>query len=199
MIEQQAGLPVLTTARLTIRTLRADDAEACRQLYDAIGWSDPTLTPSDRLRRMHDWTAWSAASDGEFARLRQPPLGDRAVLDTASGAFIGLVGLVATLEPFGRLPSFGGELGARSTLEMGLFWAISPCWQRDGRATEAAGALIDAAFGRLGLARVVATTDHDNHASIGVMRRLGMRIERNPLAEPFHFQTVGRLDAGERP
>ena len=125
--------------------------------------------------------------------------GDRAVLDAATGAFVGLVGLVATLEPFGRLPSFGGEPAARSTLEMGLFWAISPRWQRDGRATEAAGALIDAAFGRLGLARVVATTDHDNHASIGVMRRLGMRIERNPLAEPFHFQTVGRLDAGARP
>jgi RimJ/RimL family protein N-acetyltransferase len=151
------------------------------------------------LDRKRDWTAWSAASDREFARLHQPPFGDRAVLDTATGAFVGLVGLVATLEPFGRLPSFGGDLAAHRTLEMGLFWAISPHWQGVGRATEAAGALIDAAFGRLGVARVVATTEHDNHASIGVMRRLGMRVERNPIAEPFHFQTVGRLDAGARP
>lgn len=199
MIEHQAGLPVLTTARLTIRTLRADDAGACRQLYDDIGWSDPALGAAQRLSLKRDWTAWSAASDREFARLHQPPFGDRAILDTSSGVFVGLVGLVAALQPFGRLASFGGDLGARSTLEMGLFWAISPGWQRDGRATEAAGALINAAFGWLGVARIVATTDHDNHASIAVMRRLGMLIERSPLAEPFHFQTVGRLDAGERP
>jgi RimJ/RimL family protein N-acetyltransferase len=199
MTGHQAGLPVLTTTRLTIRTLRADDATDCRQLYDDIGWSEPKLAPSARLELMRRWTTWSADSDREYARLQQPPFGDRAVLDKATGAFVGLAGLVPVLEPFGRLPSFGGDLAARGSLEMGLFWAISPRWHRQGRATEAAAALIDAAFERLGLARIVATTEHDNHASIGVMRRLGMRIERNPLAEPFHFQTVGRLDAGARP
>lgn len=199
MIEQEGGLPVLTTARLTIRTTCADDAAACRQLYDDIGWSDPAVSASGRLDLKREWAAWSAASDRELARLHQPPFGDRAILDSETGDFLGLVGLVAVLEPFGRLPSFGAELGARRTLEMGLFWAISPRWQKDGRATEAASALIEVAFGRLGLARIVATTDHDNHASIGVMRRLGMRIERNPIDEPFHFQTVGRLDAGARP
>jgi RimJ/RimL family protein N-acetyltransferase len=198
MIETPRGLPVLSTARLTIRTLTGDDARSCRQLYDDIGWSDPALGATERMDLKRNWATWSAASDREYARLHQPSFGDRAVLDTASGAFVGLIGLVAVLEPFGRLPSFGADLAARRTLEMGLFWAISPRWQRDGRATEAAGALIDAAFRRLGVARIVATTEHDNLASIGVMRRLGMRIERNPLADPFHFQTVGVLDAGER-
>ena len=199
MIEHPTGPPVLTTARLTIRTLHTDDAPACRQLYDDIGWSDASLSPAARLDLMRRWTTWSADSDREYDRLHQPPFGDRAVIDTATAAFVGLAGLVPVLEPFGRLPSFGGDLAARGTLEMGLFWAISPRWQRQGRATEAAAALIEVAFSRLGLARIVATTEHDNHASIGVMRRLGMTIERNPLAEPFHFQTVGRLDAGERP
>src|SRR4051812_1559936 len=41
--------------------------------------------------------------------------------------------------------------------------------------------------------RIVAATEHDNLASIGVMRRLGMRIERNPDPEPHWFQTVGVL------
>jgi ribosomal-protein-alanine N-acetyltransferase len=50
------------------------------------------------------------------------------------------------------------------------------------------------AFGQLRLRRIVATTEHDNARSIGVMRRLGMRLELNPLAEPAWFQTVGILD-----
>ena len=31
--------------------------------------------------------------------------------------------------------------------------------------------------------------------SIAVMRRLGMRVEQNPLPEPHWFQVVGWLDA----
>jgi hypothetical protein len=30
------------------------------------------------------------------------------------------------------------------------------------------------------------------------MRRLGMRIEANPYPDPFYFQTIGILDAGDR-
>jgi RimJ/RimL family protein N-acetyltransferase len=55
--------------------------------------------------------------------------------------------------------------------------------------------VIDHGFAELGLARIVATTDRDNLASIAVMRRLGMRVEQNPLGEPPWFQVVGWLDA----
>ena len=44
------------------------------------------------------------------------------------------------------------------------------------------------------LQRIVATTTYDNTASIGVMRRLGMTIERNPLPEPIFMQVVGVLE-----
>lgn len=60
-----------------------------------------------------------------------------------------------------------------------------------GFATEAGRALLDYAFGRLRLERVVATTSDDNMASIGVMQRLGMRIERNPSPNPPWPQVVG--------
>jgi hypothetical protein len=40
----------------------------------------------------------------------------------------------------------------------------------------------------------VATTEHANIASIGVMRKLGMRIERNSLSEPPWLQVVGVLE-----
>ena len=54
--------------------------------------------------------------------------------------------------------------------------------------------MVSYAFNQLRLRRIVATTENDNARSVGVMRRLGMRLERNPLAEPAWFQTVGILD-----
>ena len=48
------------------------------------------------------------------------------------------------------------------------------------------------------LARIVATTEHTNAASISVMRKLGMRIEVNPGSEPEWLQVVGVALSGER-
>jgi ribosomal-protein-alanine N-acetyltransferase len=192
-------IPTLRTSRLEIRTLREADLVPCHQLYDDIAWSDLTLSGAERLARRRSWIAWSIDSEREFARLRQPPYGDRAIVWRESDEFVGLVGLVPAMAPFGLLPSFGEERAARATCEFGLFWAVSPAWQGSGVATEAAKALIAHAFEALEIERVVATTDHDNLASQGVMRRLGMTLERNPWPDPPWFQTVGRLNAGDRP
>ena len=54
--------------------------------------------------------------------------------------------------------------------------------------------MVSYAFNQLRLRRIVATTENDNARSVGVMRRLGMRLERNPRPEPAWFQTVGILD-----
>ena len=78
--------------------------------------------------------------------------------------------------------------------EFGLYYAFSPASQGQGYATEAVRALIDFAFNVLRLRRIVATTTYENTRSIGVMRRVGMRIEQNPFAEPPWLQVVGSLD-----
>ena len=57
-----------------------------------------------------------------------------------------------------------------------------------------AQALIDYAFTQLHLKRIVATTTYENIASIGVMRKVGMRIEKNPSPDPPWFQVVGILE-----
>jgi RimJ/RimL family protein N-acetyltransferase len=51
----------------------------------------------------------------------------------------------------------------------------------------------------LHLKRVVATTDYDNVASLGVMRKLGMRIEKNPRREPPWLQVAGIVDNNRGP
>jgi len=102
------------------------------------------------------------------------------------------------LGPFGLLPSLAGGPGDphRFRPEVGLFWETAPEQRGRGFATEAARALIGHALSALELQRLVATTEHDNLASIAVMRKLGMRIETNPEGEPEWFQTVGILEAG---
>ena len=67
-------------------------------------------------------------------------------------------------------------------------------WQRQGYAAEAARAVVNYAFGALNLGRIVATTQFDNVASMGVMRRLGIPIEKNPFSDPPWFQVVGTLE-----
>lgn len=65
---------------------------------------------------------------------------------------------------------------AGPTAEVEVGWHLHPGYQGRGYATEAAGALLDAAAGA-GLAAVLALTDPDNLASQAVAGRLGMADE----------------------
>src|SRR5215469_4957730 len=78
--------------------------------------------------------------------------------------------------------------------EFGLYYALSPAYKRQGYATEAAQALINYAFTHLHLKQSVTTTTTGNEASIGVMRKVGMRIEKNTSPDPPGFQVVGILE-----
>ena len=106
------------------------------------------------------------------------------------------------LNAFEQLPYFAAPgtpaKPGRYSPEFGLFYAVSLAQRRRGFAVEAAQALIDYAFQQLHIRRVIATTDDDNAGSIGVMRRLGMHIERNPFNEPPWLQVVGILENEER-
>lgn len=172
-------VPPLSTPRLIVRELGAGDRAAVDRLLEG-----------DRAR----WLEWTRLGYEQLAELHQPPYGERAIELRGSGEVGGLVGLVPSLGPFGLLPSWP-EPGPLHHPEVGLYWLVAPDHRGRGIASEAAAALIAHAFAELHLARVVATTEHENAASIGVMRRLGMRIERNPAAEPWWFQTVGVLAA----
>jgi RimJ/RimL family protein N-acetyltransferase len=188
-------LSTLETDRLIIRPLVPDDLESCHRLRIDIGWADAEASNEVSRERRRTWLEWTIKGYREFARLHQPQYGERAIAWRADGAFLGLIGMVHSMAPFAQLRSEGGRPGARATPEVGLFWALSPIAQGQGVATEAARAFIEHLFDRYNLARLVATTEHDNARSIAVMRRLGMRIETNPFAEPEYFQVVGILDA----
>ena len=178
----------LETDRLIIRAFTLEDADAYSRLLDAAFGADSYGSP-DARRVMFEY---QVAADAGLALLHQPPYGDRAIVLRSSGEIVGSVGFAPCLMPFGQLPSF--EPTTRFTSEIGLFWALFPDRQDHGYATEAATAMVAYAFAELRLRRIVATTEHDNARSLKVMRRLGMRIERNPRPEPAWFQSVGILD-----
>ena len=192
-------MPVLETERLTVRPFAPADLDAAHQLFDhemkaAHTGTEGAMTREQRAR----WLQWLLLQYEYLAWLYQPPYGERAVTLRQSGEIVGAVGNVPCLAPFGQIPALVGSRPASDSglnvTEFGLYWAIAPAHRRRGYAVEAARALLDYAFGTLHLARVVATTDYDNEASIGVMRKLGMGIERNPLVTPPWLQIVGVLD-----
>ncbi len=178
----------LDTVRLTIRAFALPDAKTYSRLLDEAFGAE-SYGSNDEKRVVF---AYQVAADAGMALLHQPPYGDRAIVLRDSGAIVGSVGFAPCLMPFGRLPSF--EATEHFTSEIGLFWALFSAHQGRGYATEAAAAMVAYAFDELRLRRIVATTEHDNTRSINVMRRLGMRLERNPQDEPPWFQTVGILD-----
>jgi RimJ/RimL family protein N-acetyltransferase len=194
------NMPVLVTDRLQIRPFVLDDLDAIHRILVAVAPEVLHVAPTPQdvgsLEARRAWLEWSIASERELANLLQPPYGDRAVVRRADHVLVGVCGFVPELKPFGLLPSFPRAEGDHSHFipQVGLFWTIGATYRREGYATEAGRAMIEYAFGALHLARIVATTDDDNLASIGVMRKLGMRLERNPHPEPAWFQMCGVLE-----
>jgi ribosomal-protein-alanine N-acetyltransferase len=193
--ENPMWMSSLETKRLLIRPFLLQDLADAYRILDV-----ETLQEPRTLAERETWLRWTIAGYAEFARLLQFPYGDRAVVLRESGDLIGVVGFVPCLDSFAQIPSLaksedGSDPVPRLTsTEVGLFWAVTPLHQQQGVATEAATALIGFAFSHLHVKRLIATTSNDNLASMGVMRKLGMRIERNPFEEPPWLQIVGILD-----
>jgi [ribosomal protein S5]-alanine N-acetyltransferase len=175
-ISMSRRIPVLETERLIIRELTMDDLEAINNVLNNAFGSEMPL--SERQR----WLQWTVLGYEMFATLEQPHYGERAVVLRETEEIIGAVGIVPYLDTFNRIAAFNRVPNASATAEVGLFWAISPAYQRKGFASEAARALMEYLFTREKLGRIIATTGYDNLPSQKVMERLGMTIQH--LAEP---------------
>lgn len=188
------AMPLLTTERLSIRPFTLDDLDAAHQILDGDGEDETQQV--ERLEARRSWLQWSVLNEQELANLLQPPYGERAVVRQSDDAMVGICGFVPELAPFGLLPSFPGAVGDPWLFvpQVGLFWTVGTRYRRNGYATEAAAAMIDYAFRSLRLKQIVASTTADNDASMAVMRKLGMRLARNPHPEPFWFQVSGVLE-----
>jgi RimJ/RimL family protein N-acetyltransferase len=112
--------------------------------------------------------------DAAAVRERLHGLWARQVLEAAGQALFLVVELTATGELIGDVllmwrsaEDRGGEIG----------YVLHPAYSGHGYATEAAHRLLHLAFDDLGLHRVTARVDADNHSSARLAARLGMRQE----------------------
>jgi RimJ/RimL family protein N-acetyltransferase len=155
MLAIDPGAPTLTTARLTLRELRLDDARAVatragdRRVARYL-IAVPTPYPLTLATRwIHARIAWWHQGRGVTLAITRREAPDE------------LLGTVS-LRRFVR--DRRAELG---------YWLGADAWGM-GFATEAAGALIDFGFAELGLSRIYAHVLEGNAASCHVLDKLGM-------------------------
>jgi RimJ/RimL family protein N-acetyltransferase len=148
----------LRTPRLRLRPLTLDDVPALAAYRD-----DPEVA------RYQSWDRYSEADAHELildVRHRQPGTAGEwfqwGVELLADGAMIGDCGLKTR----GDDPR-QGEIG----------YTLARARQGQGLASEAVRAVLDLAFHRLELHRVSASIDADNHRSVALLERLGLRRE----------------------
>jgi len=101
-------------------------------------------------------------------------LGSRAIVEKATGEFVGWVSLAPA-------SSVGLDVGSGAGLELG--YRLRPTRWGAGYASEAARAVVDLAFGQLGAGRIVATTMTVNVGSRRVMEKAGLRHVRTFFEE----------------
>jgi RimJ/RimL family protein N-acetyltransferase len=148
--------PTLTTRRLVLRPFTLADAPEVNRLVGDRRIADTTLNiPHPYDEAMAE--AWigahaEAAERGESVTL---------AIAEKDGSLVGAVALAIAR--------------AQQRAELG-YWIAVPHWGR-GYATEAAAAMVDYAFGTLGLRRVVAHCLTRNVGSARVMEKVGMQRE----------------------
>jgi dTDP-4-dehydrorhamnose reductase len=170
-----ASGPVLRSRRLVLEPLAAADGEAVR-----THWNDPAVRRflwDDRPVDALTVTSFLRRSRGDFRRWGY---GLWAVRSAGHGELLGVCGLRAV----------GGDESAE------LLYSIDPHRWGQGLATEAACAVLDYAFDRLGLTGVVGGVDAANVASTRVLEKLGMRPEREPTVG---HHPVARYALSRRP
>jgi len=151
---------LLTYAPAVLRRWRAADTDAV---------CDLVLGSLEHLRPWMPWAAEFGLPDAtRFTEQCEQDWESGAAFNyaiTSGGAAVGSAGLIARIGPGG--------------LEIG-YWVQARCL-RQGLATAAAAALVDAAFGLPGIDRVEIVHDEANVASSGVPRKLGFtKIARRP-------------------
>jgi RimJ/RimL family protein N-acetyltransferase len=151
----------ITSRRLVLRPWRDVDADFLLDLesrWDVVRFLGAQPTTMSTREDALDSIARRRAVD-------HPIHGIWAITTAAEGRLVGNL----LLKP---IPLSAGQPSGRpNDVEIG--WHLHPDAWGHGYATEAADAVLDDAFSR-GLAKVIAVTNIENHASQAVCRRLGM-------------------------
>lgn len=156
------------TERLTLRAAGPEDTEATWQYR--------------RLPEVAEWiTARADDLDAYRVTFTEPSRLADTVIVEHDGRVVG--DFMLRVED-GWAQAEVAEDARRTQVELG--WVLDPAWSGRGYATEAVRELFRVCFEDLGVRRVVANAFLDNHASVRLMERVGMRREVHTVAESLH-------------
>lgn len=171
-----SGVEVLSTPRLLLRHLCAADASFMLELLNEKPF---LLNIGDRgVRTVADAAAYILS--GPVASYEKFGFGLYAVEPKESGAPIGICGLLK-----------------RETLDdVDIGFAFLRKFWGQGYAYESAAAVMDYGWTKVGLNRIVAITAPENHASIELLEKIGLRFEKM-IQMPGH-ESESKLFASEK-
>lgn len=149
---------VLETERLILRRFRLTDAEFILRLVNDASFL--RYIGDKGVRTIADARAYLL--DGPIASYERVGFGLYLTIRKTDGAPIGMCGLLR-----------------RDTLpDVDIGFAFLAEHRSQGFALESSRAVVEYSRTALGLSRLVAVTSPDNHASIRLLERLGLRFER---------------------
>ena len=155
----------MSTARLTLRRARPDDADAVLS-----------------YRRLPHVSEWIGAPPEDFpARFADPERRDVLLIVERDGAVIGDL-MVKIEDAWAPAQMVSQARGVQAQLG----WALRPEELGKGYATEAVEAALRMCFEDLGLRRVTASCFAANTASYRLMERVGMRREARTVKDGLH-------------
>jgi RimJ/RimL family protein N-acetyltransferase len=172
----------LHTRRLTLRAATPEDA-------------DPTWAYR-RVESVNEWlTGCPADLDGYRTLFTEPGrLANTVIVALGHEPDAAIIGdfMLRREDAWAQLDI--ADLARGKQAELG--WVLNPIHSGHGYATEAVRELLRYCFQDLGVHRVVANCFLDNHASVRLMERVGMRRELHAVRESLHrsgrwLDTVG--------
>lgn len=162
-------MKILDTKRLLLRHMEMGDLDALYLLYSDPEmrqfFPDGTLTYEETKEEV-EWFL--------NGHPKHPELGLWTTILKETNQIIGRCGLL----PW--------TIDGRFDVEVA--YMIDKKYWRQGLGSEAAQAVLDYGFNQLGLTRLICMIDHNNQASIGVARKIGMSFEREAEDETGPFQ-----------
>jgi ribosomal-protein-alanine N-acetyltransferase len=170
----QDKMTILETERLVLRRIQSQDIPSLLDL-----WTDPEVTlhmggPRDRQHLQSEFTKEAAEPFAEQYDLW--PL-----VEKPTGRVVGHCGLL------------NKEVDGKAEIE--LVYVIARAFWGNGYASGVARGLIEYAFRKLGLGRLIALIEPENAASEAVAKKVGMHLEKEIIRPGGAIRKVYVLEA----
>jgi RimJ/RimL family protein N-acetyltransferase len=166
---------MIRTERLLLRPVVTSDVDRLMEFWNLPEVTNWLLRGPSTAHGLREWVVEAARDPHDHSHA--------ALLDLGDDADHVLVGVVNLRLETGYVQPGGPE---HTVADVG--YTFDPAYAGRGYATEAVSAMLGHAFEVLGARRARAGAFADNHASVRVLEKLGMRREEHAVRDSWHAE-----------